>query len=221
MKINRINSVPNIRKNLSERTTNFSSKDSLNISFKKNSEEKPSFLDKLMTKIEKKRKEQYEKSLPCNMTDRKLKNAVRLHGKKYLDSLKTREEREKFLSLMHRDFEGKPMSGASKTLSAYEANEIITKGITDIQTYINLVGHDENYKPISGLSRILGRHETGEIMQAGVTDYQRYIDLVDEEKDGTSKAGYSRVLTLEEAIIVLTEDIDDVEAFIAEQDKNK
>ena len=183
--------------------------------------EKPSLFSRIKTRIETTQKEKYEKSLPHNLTDKQLANAISWHGSEYLDSLKTREDREKFLVLMSKDFDGKPMSGLSQTISAYEANAVITKRIDDIQTYIDLVGHDENYQPLSGLSRILGRYETGEIMQAGVTDYQRYIDLVDKEKDGTSKAGYSRPLTIAEAITVLNEEIEDVEAFIEEQDKIK
>lgn len=222
MKINPINSISNLKvtgntnRNIINNLT-----DNISISFKQDVDKKPSFIDKVKTKIEKIRREKYEKSLPQNLTDKRLETIISWHGKEYLRSLETREDRERFLVLMSTDFEGKPMSGYSQTLSAYEANAVITKGIDDIQTYINLVGHDEQYKPVSGLSRILGRYETFEIMQAGVTDFQRYIDLVDTDKDGTSKAGYSRPLTVAEAITVLTEEVEDVEGFIAEQDKNK
>lgn len=222
MQINTINSISNItNNNLINKKKTFISKDSLSISFKKDIEKKQGFISKVKTKFNEIRKAQFEKTLPQNLTDKQLANAISLHGREYLDSIQTREDRERFLVLMRKDFDGKPMSGLSQTISAYEANAVITKGIDDIQTYIDLVGHDENYQPLSGLSRILGRHETGEIMQAGVTDYQRYIDLVDKEKDGTSKAGYSRPLTIAEAITVLNEEIEDVEAFIEEQDKIK
>lgn len=224
MRINVVNSVINTRTNnynlQYNNFDNFTNEYKPSFSADKKVH-KQSLLDKIKSRIETKRKEKYEKSLPKNLTDKQLANAISWHGSEYLDSIQTREDKEKFLVLMSKDFKGRPMSGLSQTISAYEANAVITKGIEDVQTYINLVGHDENYKSILGLSRILGRYETGEIMQAGITDYQRYIDLVDKEKDGTSKAGYSRPLTIPEAITVLTQDIEDVESFIQEQDKIK
>ena len=223
MQVKTINSISNIKKTNKTATNNinFASKDSVNLSFKKGVEKKQGFIDKIKTKINDIRREKYEKSLPQNLSDKQLENAISWHGREYLESLKTREDREKFLVLMSTDFEGKPMSGLSQTISAYEANQVITKGIDDIQTYINLVGHDKNYQPLSGLSRILSRYETGEIMAAGVTDFERYIDLVDLDENKQPKSGNSRTLTLQEAITVLTQDIEDVEGFIAQQDKNK
>ena len=224
MKISALNNIQQVKHNNSSFQKSFKmNNDSFEPSFKGVlSDPDRKFWDSIIEKYIEFRKDQHEKSLPQNLTDKQINSAVRAHGEEYLESLKTREEKEYFLTLMARTFDGEPLSGYSQTLSAYEANLIIVKGIEDVQQYIDLVTPDKNYESKLGLSRVLGRYEAGELMEAGVEDYQAYIDLVDKDKQHKPISGYSRVLTTKEAVQVLSEGIKDIQAFIDEQDvKNK